>query len=175
MNKTGAINEILAQAKLGKPIKLHQFEAAKLYWTEITKKLNLPRFQTTLVTFLSRNDELENLFDEDFDELSHRVAEQKDEDASLPTQEFKFVTQGELEFVRRSKPVLNLGEVIFFAQELPEKLATVAAESRQMAKEMLAVLLLESCYANSRQIGLNPWTDELAEFLYPELKGKLSK
>jgi hypothetical protein len=154
--KTDAIKEILDQAKLGKPIELHQFEAAKSYWTEITKELNLPRFESTLVAFLRRNDELITFFD-----------------PSKLTKEFKFVPLGELEFVRRSKPVLNLGEVIFFAQELPKKLETVAAESRQIAREMLAVLLLECCYANSRKSCLNPRTDELAELLYPELKGKL--
>jgi len=64
--------------------------------------------------------------------------------------------------------------VIFSAQDLPKKLGTAAAESRQMAREMLPVLLPEGCYANSRQFSLNPWTDELAEVVYPELRGKRS-
>lgn len=152
------INEIIDHLKLGKPVERRQFDAAKLYWTERTKGLDLALFQASLVTFLSCKDEVKDLLLKDMEE-----------------DEPKFVSVGDLEFARRGRPaVMNLGEVKLFEQILPEKLATVTAESRRMAREMLAVLLPETCYANNRQSCLNPWTDELAESLYPELKGKLS-
>jgi hypothetical protein len=172
MNKTDAITEILQQAELGKPIKAEHFEAAKLHWRKITKDFDLVRFQNALVMFLSRNDELSCLIDEDFEEEVRLRMEQKDEDA--PSPKWKFVSVGEMEFLRRFMLVRNLSGVIFFAQDLPNKIVSVSTESRQMAREMLAVLLLESCYANRRQSCLNFRTNELAEFLYPELKGKLT-
>ena len=172
MSTTGAIKEILSQAELGRPIKEDQFEAARLYWREITKDLDLGRFQIALVTFLSRNVELGCIIDEDDEEFMRLLLERKDEDAAPP--ESKFITIGELEFLRRNLLVLNLSEVIFFAEDLPKQLASVSAASRQIAREMLAVLLLETCYANRRQSCLNSRTDKLAELLYPELDGKIA-
>lgn len=111
----------------------------------------LGRFQIALVTFLSRNVELGCIIDEDDEEFMRLLLERKDEDAAPP--ESKFITIGELEFLRRNLLVLNLSEVIFFAEDLPKQLASVSAASRQIARGMLAQ---SSCWKPAMLIADNP-------------------
>jgi hypothetical protein len=173
MTKSDGIDEIRRLVTLRTPIEPHHFEAAKLYWTKITEKLDLAQLQTTLVAFLIQDDEINSFLVDNPDEPTGSTAEREYKVEEALPHKAKFATIEDLKYLGHCKPVRNLGEVKFFAHILPKELLSATAESRQMAREMLAVIVLELCYSNDRKATLNFLTDELAEFLYPELKGRL--
>jgi hypothetical protein len=173
MTKTDGIDEIRRLVRLRTAIEPHHFEAAKLYWTQITEKLDLAQLQTTLIAFLIQDDEINSFLVDNPDEPTRSATEREYKVEEALPHKAKFATIEDIKYLRRCKPVRNLGEVKFFAHTLPEQLLSATAESRQMAREMFAVIVLELCSGFDRKATLNFLTDELAEFLYPELKGKL--
>jgi hypothetical protein len=127
----------------------------------------------TLVAFLIQDDEINSFLFDNPDEPTGSTAEREYKVEEALPQKAKFATIEDLKYLGRCKPVRNLVGVKFFAHVLPKELPSATAESRQMAREMLAVIVLELCYSHDRKSTLNFLTDELAEFLYPELKGRL--
>lgn len=173
MRENDAIQEIRHLARLQTHFEPHHFEAANLYWNKITGRLDLVQLQTTLIAFLIQKEEIESFLGDESNKPTRSVPEQDNKVEEALPHKAQFATIEDLKYLGRCKPVTNLGEVKFFAHTLPKQLFSATTESRQMAREMLAVILLEMCCAHGRQATLNFLTDELAEFLYPELKGKL--